>query len=69
MSYNTTTWTDRIVEYPNRYAKTNETTTEVTLALSPGTVTQAGTAVNAGNLNNIEQGVYNAQLLVYMGGF
>lgn len=69
MSYTTTTWTDRIVQYPNRYTKTAETSSEVTLASSPGTVTQAGTAVNAGNLNNMEQGIYNAQLLAYMGGF
>ena len=69
MSYVTTTWQDRIVEFPNRYTKTNETTNEVTLALNPGSVTQAGTAVNAGNLNNMEQGIFNAQLLVYMGGF
>jgi hypothetical protein len=60
MAYTPTTWRDRVVQYPNRYAKTGETTTEVTLTLSAGTVTQAGTAVNATNLNKIETGVSDA---------
>lgn len=68
MSYNTTTWQDRIVEFPNRYDKTNESAQSVTLSLNPGTVTQTGTPVNAGNLNKIEEGIYNAQLMLYMGG-
>lgn len=68
MSYNMTTWQDRVVEFPNRYTKTGETASQVTLALNPGTVTQAGTAVNASNLNKIEQGIFDAQLLAWMGG-
>lgn len=68
MSYNMTTWQDRVVEFPNRYTKSGETSTQVTLALNPGTVTQAGTAVNANNLNKIEQGIFDAQLLAWMGG-
>lgn len=68
MSYNMTTWQDRVVEFPNRYTKSGETSTQVTLALNPGTVTQIGTAVNATNLNKIEQGIFDAQLLAWMGG-
>ena len=67
MSYSTTIWQDRIVQYPNRYTKTQETSSQVTLALNPGTVTQNGTPVNAANLNNIEQGIFNAQVLAWMG--
>lgn len=76
MTYSKTTWADRVVQYPYRYSKTGETTTEVTLQASPGTVTTAGTAVNATNLNKIENGLYdesvineNQMILLAMGGF
>lgn len=75
MAYTKTTWVDRAVQYPGRYTKSNETTTSVTLVADPGTVTAAGTAVNANNLNNVETGVYNAHVdndnqfcLFWMGG-
>lgn len=75
MSYTKTTWSDRVVQYPYRYSKTGETSVEVTLTASPGTVTAAGTAVNATNLNKIETGVYDAHTdndnqfaLIWMGG-
>lgn len=67
--YETTQWANRQVEFPNRYTKSAETSGEVTLTPNPGTVTTIGTPISSGNLNNIEQGIYNAQLLVYMGGF
>lgn len=74
MTYSKTTWSDRVVQYPYRYSKTGETSTEVTLTASPGTVTTAGTAVNATNLNKIETGVYdesvrndNQDALLFMG--
>ena len=38
-----------------------------TITQSGGTVTAAGTAVNAANLNNIEQGVFNNLILSIMG--
>lgn len=76
MTYSKTTWLDRVVQYPNRYSKTGETSLEVTLTASPGTVTQSGTAVNASNLNKIETGVSDAHTdndnqfcLLWMGGF
>lgn len=74
MTYSKTTWSDRVVQYPYRYSKTGETSTEVSLTASPGTVTTAGTAVNATNLNKIETGVYdesvrndNQDALLFMG--
>lgn len=60
MAYTKTTWQDRLVEYPNRYAKSGETGTSVTLTADPGTVTQAGTPISAANLNKIEQGIADA---------
>ena len=65
----TTTWTNRQVQFPSRFTKSGETATTVTLTASPGTVTQAGTPISALNMNRIEQGVFDAQLLAYMGGF
>lgn len=67
--YTTTQWANRQVQYPERYTKSNETSSEITLTPSPGTVTAVGTPISSANLNNIEQGIYNTQLLVYMGGF
>jgi hypothetical protein len=57
MPYSPTTWQDRVVQYPARYSKTGETASEVTLTASPGTVTQAGTPLNATNMNKIESGI------------
>jgi hypothetical protein len=54
MAYTKTTWKDRVVEFANRFAKSGETSTEVTLTASPGTVTEAGTPLSATNLNKIE---------------
>lgn len=74
MTYSKTTWSDRVVQYPYRYSKTGETSLEVTLNASPGTVTTAGTAVNATNLNKLETGVFdesvrndNQDALLFMG--
>jgi hypothetical protein len=60
MAYTKTTWLDRAVQFASRYTKSGETSTEVTLTASPGTVTQAGTPANATNLNKLEQGVADA---------
>jgi|GEM_PF-1500306 len=64
MAYTKTNWIDRAVQYPNRYTKSNETATAVTLTASPGTVTQAGTPLSATNFNKIEQGIYDAHVAV-----
>jgi hypothetical protein len=69
MAYEKTKWEDRVVQFPNRYDKSGETSTQVTLIANPGTVTQAGTPLNAANLNNIENGISDLEILYWMGGF
>jgi hypothetical protein len=60
LTYNKTTWTDRNVQYPGRYSKTSESANVVTLLENPGNIIQAGTPVNAANMNNIENGINDA---------
>lgn len=62
-------WKDRVVEFPNRFTKSAESTTSVMLTANPGTVTELGTAISAIKMNRIEQGIFDAQLISYMGGF
>jgi hypothetical protein len=57
MPYVKTTWVDRLVQFPGRFTKSNETSGSVTLAADPGTVTAAGTALSATNLNKMEDGI------------
>ncbi len=57
MPYIKTTWVDRLVQFPGRFTKSNETSGSVTLAADPGTVTNAGTALSATNLNKMEDGI------------
>lgn len=52
--YTKTAWVDRAVQFPRRFDKSLESSSSVTLTPNPGTVTQAGTPVNASALNNIE---------------
>jgi hypothetical protein len=54
MTYTPTNWQDRIVQKPLTYTMTNNADGTITLTPAPGTVTQAGTPVNATALNNIE---------------
>ncbi|ACT00231.1 hypothetical protein [Paenibacillus sp. JDR-2] len=68
MAYTKTTWLDRIVQFANRYTKSNETTNSVDLSASPGTVTQAGTPLSAFNLNKIEQGIADAHDMLTAAG-
>jgi hypothetical protein len=60
MAYTKTPWTDRAVANPRTFTKSGETSTEVTLTQLPGTITQAGTPVNATALNNMEDGIAQA---------
>lgn len=76
MAYTKTTWSDRNVQYPARFTKTGESSGEVTLTPSPGTVTAVGTPVSQTNMNKIETGIYDAHVdndnqfaLIWMGGF
>ena len=61
MAYTKQTWTDRVVEYPNRYKDQNEV--QYTFERDEGTITEAGTFVNAGRMNTIEQGIEDAHKL------
>lgn len=58
MAYTKTNWTDRSVQYPNRFTRTSDGTYD-TLTPSPGTITQSGTPITATALNNMENGIYN----------
>jgi hypothetical protein len=61
MAYNKTIWQDRVVEKPRTYTMTDNGDGTVTLTPAPGNVVQAGTPVNATNMNKIEQGIADAQ--------
>lgn len=62
MAYTKTTWLDRVVQFPMRFFKTGETSGGVTLSPDSGTITQAGTPINAANLNKLEQGVFDVHV-------
>ncbi len=57
MSYTPTTWLDRIVTHARRFTITNVSGDIYDLTPETGTVTEAGTPVNAANLNNLENGL------------
>jgi hypothetical protein len=57
MAYTPTTWKDRSVEKPRTYNEVANGDGTITLNPSPGTIYEAGTPVNAANMNKIEQGV------------
>ena len=77
MGYEKTTWVDRLVEYAKQYKITWPDNSEeiVTIEQEPGTVTEAGTPVNAENLNNLENGLsshlsdyaYHSELIAFPG--
>lgn len=57
MTYQKTTWVDRQVQYPLTYTFSSAANGGTTLTPNEGTVSQAGTPINASNMNNIENGV------------
>ncbi len=59
-------WVDRISEYPNRRTiNDGNVTKQVTVGRDEGTITEAGDAFNASNMNDLEQRIADA---VYEGG-
>lgn len=58
--YQPTDWKDRVVEKPRTFTVTNNPDGTITLAPSPGTVVEEGTPVNAVNLNQISQALFDA---------
>lgn len=57
MAYSKTTWKNRVVQNPQTYLQQQNADGTVTLIPKEGTVTEAGTPVNAVNMNNIEDGI------------
>jgi len=64
MAYSRTNWVARVGTALNRFLKTNETSTEVELTNDPTGVTTAGTPFTVANMNKIEQGIYDAHVLI-----
>ena len=48
-------WKDRVVEKPRTYNIQNNPDGTVTLIPAPGAILEAGTPVNAANLNGLEE--------------
>lgn len=57
MAYTKTTWKDRLVQRPRTYIETTNPDGSITHVPSEGVITEAGTPVNALNLNRIENGL------------
>lgn len=57
MTYQPTTWSDRVVDKPRTFNFQNNADGTTTLIPASGTVYTAGTPVNAANMNNIEEGI------------
>jgi len=62
MAYIKTSWLDRVVEHPNRYVLTDNGDGTYTISPSPGTITEAGTFLNAEKLNHIETGIETLEI-------
>ena len=62
MAFVTKTWKDRISQYPNRRTLTdsNNIVTIVTVGRDEGTVTEAGTPLNATEMNDLENRIATA---------
>ncbi len=60
MGYDKMTWQDRVVEKARTFTMTNNPDGTISLTPSPGVVVQEGTPVNAGNMNHLEQGIWDA---------
>lgn len=61
MAFVPKTWKDRISEYPNRRTINDGVVTKVvTVARDEGTVTEAGDAFNASNMNDLESRIATA---------
>lgn len=65
--YTKKAWLDHFVQYPRTYTLVQNADGTVTLVPASGTVFQQGTALNAENLNHMEQGIQDAH--DDMGGF
>ncbi len=57
-----TMWKDRAVQKPRTYRQTGNADGSVTLTPEPGTIYEAGTPVNAAQLERMEQGIWDAYI-------
>lgn len=65
MAYVKNNWKDQEVERPRTYEMTNNADGSVTLIDSFGLVSEFGTAVNADNMNHIEEGIAGCDIRKY----
>lgn len=67
MAYTQTTWSDRNVQKPLTYSFTDNGDGTYTLVPAEGTIINAGTALNATNMNKIETGIgtVDKQVAIY----
>lgn len=56
-------WRDRVVEHPSRYKEVQNVDGSVDHIKDPGEIVEAGTPVNAANLNSMDQGAQEAALI------
>lgn len=63
MAYEKTVWKDQEVENPRTYSVRQNLDDTITLYDAFGSITELGTPVNAENMNKIEQGIADAQLI------
>lgn len=62
MAYTPTNWKDRDVENPRTYTARQNEDGSITFFDAPGTINEAGTPVNAENMNKIEEQLYKNDL-------
>lgn len=61
--YDLTKWQDHVTEYTNKYIETQNTDGTVTHEHVEGKVIQQGTPMDAEHFNNIEQGIFENNVL------
>ena len=64
MSYIRTNWVARVGTALNRFLKSNESSGSVELTNDPTGVTTAGTPFTVANMNKIEEGIYDAHVVL-----
>jgi len=62
MAYNKHSWISRLGTLLNRFRKESETSTHVVLVNEPESITEPGTSINVGWLNEMEEGIFQAHV-------
>ena len=63
MAYNRKIWQDHVTQYNDRYTETVNQDGSITHTPVEVTIIQQGTPQNAQNFNNLEEGIFAANLL------